>query len=174
MRLLMTLCHHRNIALIPLLHEVATNMAHCRGGITGFANATGRNPTTLSHKFNPHDTPHLNLPELLDFLAYVTPQGRRLVLDCLHQTLGGSFAMYADEVSDSPSVLSAVAEVLHSAAELTARAAVAVDAGEDLQPANSLWTAAKRQLNAAYALCAQLCRERPPLLAAPQRRLGNG
>ncbi|MFK1433008.1 phage regulatory CII family protein [Pseudomonas aeruginosa] len=110
--------------VLPLpdaLNLVARNPRLCRGGITGFAYATGRNPTTTAHKFDPAHTAHvLNLHDITDFLRHVTPEGRAIILDALHADLGDSawFFVSPELLGTVPADLVAGAsEVLRTAAD---------------------------------------------------------
>ncbi|MDH2435621.1 hypothetical protein QCD60_24145 [Pokkaliibacter sp. MBI-7] len=123
--------------VLPLpeaLRLVARSEAYCRGGITGFAYATGRNPTTLSHKFDPAHTHHvLNLVEVMDFLRYVEPKGRAIVLDALHAELGNTlwFEVARLEFEEVPANLVASAsELLRTAADTVEATAQHIEDGE--------------------------------------------
>ncbi|WP_017517058.1 phage regulatory CII family protein [Pseudomonas nitroreducens] len=168
----MSKCHD-TIALFRALHAVAMNPALCRGGVSGFARATGRKVSTLAHKFNPHDTPTLNLPELLDFLAYVTPEGRRVVLDALHGTLGDSFAVFVD-TGKPPALLSSLAELLRGAADLAALAGMPVRRIGRRPPEATPHAMAARLIRAALDVFRAVCGGHPLLPADVRGGLLHG
>ncbi|MFJ3259863.1 phage regulatory CII family protein [Pseudomonas sp. NPDC086581] len=168
----MSKCHD-TIALYRALHAVARNPAHCRNGISGFARATGRNASTLAHKFNPHDSPALNLPELLDFLDYVSPEGRRIVLDALHGTLGDSFAVYVGDAK-APPLLASLAELLHGAAALAAYAGMPMRRIGRQLPEQTPQAVAARLIRAALDVWRAVCGGRQALPGDLQGGLIHG
>ncbi|EPM3904949.1 TPA: hypothetical protein NNA95_003517 [Pseudomonas aeruginosa] len=97
--------------VLPLgeaLNLVARNQRMCHGGITGFAHSTGRSVSTTSHKFDPSHTSHiLNIYDVLDFLRYVSAEGRAVVLDALHAELGDSLWFFVSplQFEDVPASL---------------------------------------------------------------------
>lgn len=133
--------HGVNQPFLPLLctlHRVATDRTLCRGGVTGFAHATGRRVSTIAHKLDPKQPELLpNLRDLLDLLAYLTPEGRRVVLDALHSTLGDSFVVHVDDSATAPPMLACLAELLHGAADLSNFAAPHVEQGQSLPVSES-------------------------------------
>lgn len=107
--------------LTDAFNLVARNQAMCHGGITGFAHSTGRNVNTTAHKFDPAHTSHvLNLYDLLDFMRYVTPEGRAVLWDSLHAELGDSLWFFVSPLQgeDIPQTLvNGAGEILHTAAD---------------------------------------------------------
>ncbi len=109
--------------VLPLgeaLNLVARNQRMCHGGITGFAHSTGRSVSTTSHKFDPSHTSHiLNIYDVLDFLRYVSAEGRAVVLDALHAELGDSLWFFVSplQFEDVPaSLIAGAGEILHTSA----------------------------------------------------------
>ncbi len=107
--------------VLPLgeaLNLVARNQRMCHGGITGFAHSTGRSVSTTSHKFDPSHTSHiLNIYDVLDFLRYVSAEGRAVVLDALHAELGDSLWFFVSplQFEDVPaSLIAGAGEILHT------------------------------------------------------------
>lgn len=112
----------REVMTLPdALYLVSRHESMCRGGVTGFAYAFNRNPTTIAHKFDAgHPGHQLNTIELMDFLRYVSPEGRAIVLDSFHAELGDSqwfsTVPYAEE-AEVVLLVSGASEVLHTAAD---------------------------------------------------------
>ncbi|MDY7853126.1 phage regulatory CII family protein, partial [Pseudomonas aeruginosa] len=81
---------------------------------------TGRSVSTTSHKFNPSHTSHiLNIYDVLDFLRYVSAEGRAVVLDALHAELGDSLWFFVSplQFEDVPaSLIAGAGEILHTSA----------------------------------------------------------
>ncbi|EKP5714042.1 TPA: hypothetical protein ACJEWI_006196, partial [Pseudomonas aeruginosa] len=109
--------------VLPLgeaLNLVARNQRMCHGGITGFAHSTGRNVSTTAHKFDPNHPSHiLNIYDVLDFLRYVSAEGRAVVLDALHAELGDSLWFFVSplQFEDVPaSLIAGAGEILHTSA----------------------------------------------------------
>ncbi|MDF5997551.1 hypothetical protein P4050_00560 [Pseudomonas aeruginosa] len=93
----------------------------CHGGITGFAHSTGRSAPTTSHKFDPsHTSQLLNIYDVLDFLRYVSAEGRAVVLSCAACRAGRQpvvlrFAASVRVRSGQPGIAGA-GEILHTSA----------------------------------------------------------
>lgn len=109
------------LPLVDTLNIVARNDNWCRGGITGFAYSTGRNPTTMAHKFDPAHSGHqLNIIEMMDFMRYVTAEGRAHVLDAMHSELGDSLWFFVSDAycHEVPACLvEGAGELLHKTAD---------------------------------------------------------
>ncbi|WP_090941513.1 phage regulatory CII family protein [Azotobacter beijerinckii] len=112
----------REVMTLPdALYLVSRNESMCRGGVTGFAYAFNRNPTTMAHKFDAgHPGHNLNTIELMDFLRYVSPEGRAIVLDSFHAELGDSqwfSTLPYEEEAEVELLVAGASEVLHAAAD---------------------------------------------------------
>lgn len=109
------------LPLTDAFNLVARNQAMCPGGITGFAHSTGRNVNTTAHKFDPAHTSHvLNLYDIVDFMRYVSAEGRAVLWDSLHAELGDSLWFFVSplQYDDIPSsLINGAGEVLHTAAD---------------------------------------------------------
>lgn len=121
------------LPLSDALNIVARNQVMCHGGITGFAHSTGRNVNTTAHKFDPNHPSHvLNLYDLLDFLRYVTPEGRAVLLDALHAELGDSLWFFVSPLQYEAvpaSLVAGAGEILHTAADAASSTARHIEDG---------------------------------------------
>lgn len=148
------------LEILPLtdaLNIVARNHKMCPGGITGFAQSTGRNVNTLAHKFDPaHQSHVLNLYDVLDLLRYVTPHGRAVLLDSLHAELGETMWFLVSPLqydSVPANMLDGAGEVLRSAADAaTTTAQVIADGKVDAQELAATRQLAHRIIQAAVGL----------------------
>lgn len=122
------------LPLADALNIVARNQEMCHGGITGFAHSTGRNVNTTAHKFDPNHPSHvLNLYDILDFLKYVTPEGRAVLLDALHAELGDSLWFFVSPLQYEvvpASLVASAGEVLHTAADAASSTAKHIEDGK--------------------------------------------
>lgn len=121
------------LPLSEALNLVARNQGMCHGGITGFAHSTGRNVNTTAHKFDPGHTNHiLNIYDVLDFLRYVTPEGRAVLLDALHAELGDSLWFFVSPLQYEAlpaSLVAGAGEILHTAADAASTTARHIEDG---------------------------------------------
>ncbi len=124
----------REVMTLPdALNLVARNEVMCRGGITGFAYAYNRNPSTIAHKFDrEHPGHNLNIIELMDFMRYVTPEGRAVVLDSFHAELGDSMWFGTEAFEDDCALqlmVSGARDVLHSSGDAAQQVAAHIADG---------------------------------------------
>jgi len=124
----------REVMTLPdALNLVARNEAMCRGGITGFSYAYNRNPSTVAHKFDrEHPGHNLNIIELMDFLRYVTPEGRAVVLDSFHGELGDSMWFGTEAFADDSALqlmVSGASDVLHASGDAAQQVAAHIADG---------------------------------------------
>ncbi|MCG6541731.1 hypothetical protein MCB86_16785 [Pseudomonas sp. KSR10] len=125
----------REVMTLPdALNLVARNELMCRGGITGFAYAYNRNPSTVAHKFDrEHPGHNLNIIELMDFLRYVSPEGRAVVLDSFHAELGDSMWFGTEAFDDDCAMqllIAGASEVLTASGTAVQRVAEHISDGK--------------------------------------------